>query len=101
MVGGRQTDYGRRAEIRGAVLERERKKCDKKKTKKGEQQSWWVDVGREAQTPQRERGRERKKGEEERGEPQADGLAEESSRGETEPKPTAVRTYYRKRNNGE
>lgn len=47
----------------------------------------------------RERGRER--GEEERGEPQADGLAEESSRGETEPKPTAVRTYYRKRNNGE
>lgn len=51
---------------------------------------------------EREReNREKRRGEEESGEPQADGLAEESSRGETEPKPTAVRTYYRKRNNGE
>lgn len=39
--------------------------------------------------------------EKKRREPQADGLAELSSRGETEPEPTAVRTYYHKRNNGE
>lgn len=39
--------------------------------------------------------------EERRGKPEADGLAEESSRGTMEPNPTAVRTYYRKWNNGE
>lgn len=43
----------------------------------------------------------KKKKERRRVKPEADGLAEESSRGTVEVNPTAVRTYYHKWNNSE
>lgn len=55
--------------------------------------------GEETTEAAQQHSREKKEGR--RGKPEAGGLAEESSRGTMEPNPTAVRTYYRKWNNGE
>lgn len=79
-----------REEIRRAVLE-EKARVERAR-ESGEE------VGRKPQTLQSSSENRRKSGGEESR--RQTGLEEESSRGAMEPNPTAVRTYYRKWNNG-